>query len=151
MGERLAKEVEAILRAKVEQSPIWKKGPQQGGFTPKDATMVLGDMYEALREVVVYLASEVDDPPRTDKPEAEPPVVLDYGLSEPPAPGPHGPAALGHAPKAGEIAPGWASACHACANSTCLEDISVRKITQEVPASVHHSGRPETQQHPSSP
>jgi hypothetical protein len=66
MGERLAKEVDAIFKAKIEQRPPWQKMTQEGGASAADAPELLLATIGALREVVLYIAREVDDPPRRD-------------------------------------------------------------------------------------
>jgi hypothetical protein len=68
MGERLAKEVDAILKAKIEQSPLWRRAIREGGARPEDAPELLFTMANTLREVVLFVAREVDDLPRADKP-----------------------------------------------------------------------------------
>jgi hypothetical protein len=68
MGERLAKEVDAILKAKIEQSPLWGRAMREGGVRPEDAPRLLFAMANTLREVIIYVAREVDDLPRANEP-----------------------------------------------------------------------------------
>lgn len=64
MGERLAKEADALFKAKVEQVPLWHKAQQEGGVTNADAPELLLAMTGVIREVVLWIAGQVDDPPR---------------------------------------------------------------------------------------
>jgi hypothetical protein len=66
MGERLAKDVEALFKAKVEQRPEWHRMMQKRGLSAKEAPAMLAVLFGALKEAVVYVAREVDDPPRGD-------------------------------------------------------------------------------------
>ncbi len=63
MGERLAKDVEALFKAKVEQRPEWHRMMQKRGLSAKEAPAMLAVLFGALKEAVVYVAREVDDPP----------------------------------------------------------------------------------------
>ena len=69
MGERLAKEVQAIFRAKFEQLPSWHEGGQQAGsFSDHEVIGLLAETIGALQETVLYIAREIDDPPRLNEP-----------------------------------------------------------------------------------
>lgn len=68
MGERLAREAESLFKAKVEQVPLWQKAMQQGGTTLAETPELLLALFGVMREVVLYVASEVDDPSRSDNP-----------------------------------------------------------------------------------
>lgn len=66
MGERLAKDVEALFTARVEQRPAWRRMMQKRSISPQEAVPLLVELFGALKEAVVYVAREVDDPPRGD-------------------------------------------------------------------------------------
>ena len=66
MGEQLAREADALLKAKIEQIPLWHKAMQEGSTTPGETSHLLLSLFGALREVVLYVAREVDDLPRGD-------------------------------------------------------------------------------------
>ncbi len=66
MGERLAKDVEALFTARVEQRPAWRRMMQKGSISPQEAVPLLVELFGALKEAVVFVAREVDDPPRGD-------------------------------------------------------------------------------------
>jgi hypothetical protein len=57
----LAKDVNALFKM-----PLWHKAMAEEGLSGSDAPALLGEMFGALREVVLYIASEIDDPPRRD-------------------------------------------------------------------------------------
>jgi len=64
MGQRLAKDVQAIFEAKVDQDPMWHRAIAEGGLnTPEVIEFLLG-LSGALREAIVYLAGELPDPSR---------------------------------------------------------------------------------------
>jgi hypothetical protein len=66
MGERLAHEIDALFKAKVEESPPWRKGVaasgDEVGLTEHEMTELIVHMVGAVREAVIHLAREVDDP-----------------------------------------------------------------------------------------
>ncbi|HXN36415.1 MAG TPA: hypothetical protein VN892_00090 [Solirubrobacteraceae bacterium] len=66
MGERLAKEADALLKAKIEQNPLWHKAMQEGSTTPAETTKLMLALFRALQEVVLHIAREVEDLPRGD-------------------------------------------------------------------------------------
>lgn len=67
MGEQLAKDVKALLKANLEQRPEWHKAMEKGGApTNRDAVRLLNQMFGALRETILFLAREIDDPPRNN-------------------------------------------------------------------------------------
>jgi hypothetical protein len=69
MGERLAKEADALYKAKIEQSPLWHKAMRERGLTSSEALELTIEMTSVLREVVLHIAREVEDPPRRDQPQ----------------------------------------------------------------------------------
>lgn len=62
MGERLAREADAIYKAKVEQGEAWHAAFRQGGVTTEEVVPMLAEAIGALREMILFLAREVDDP-----------------------------------------------------------------------------------------
>lgn len=66
MGDRLAKEVEAIYKARPERSDEWQVAMKEG-LTIGNAPAFLVEVTAALQEALVYLAREVDDPPRLNE------------------------------------------------------------------------------------
>jgi len=68
MGERLAKDVEALFAASVEQRPEWRRMRAMENIDPEDVPRVLVGLFGALMEAIIFLAREVDDFPRRDDP-----------------------------------------------------------------------------------
>jgi hypothetical protein len=66
MGERLEKDVDAILKATTEQQPKWHRATETGGISPHDALPLLIALFGAMRDAVLFLAREIEDPPRSN-------------------------------------------------------------------------------------
>jgi hypothetical protein len=62
MGERLAKEVDAIYKARMEQGPAWHEGFARGDFTAEEAIPLVFEAIGALHATLVHLAGQIDDP-----------------------------------------------------------------------------------------
>ncbi len=69
MGERLAKEVEAVFRARFEQLESWNAVLRTGTLTLGELTPFMVDMTTLLRDMIIYLARQVDDPPGPNEPQ----------------------------------------------------------------------------------
>jgi hypothetical protein len=68
MGERLAKDVEALFAASVEQRPEWRRIRERGNTSPQAAVPVLVEMLTAMKTALLFIAREVDDAPRGEEP-----------------------------------------------------------------------------------
>jgi hypothetical protein len=68
VGDRLAKDLDALYRAKAEQMQTWREGLDRGEIGIEDAVPVLFELCGVLKDLIVRLASEIDDPPRRNEP-----------------------------------------------------------------------------------
>jgi hypothetical protein len=62
MGEQLARDVDRIYREKIETSTAWRRLQVGEGLIVTDTPMLMATIAGALRDALVHLARQMDDP-----------------------------------------------------------------------------------------
>lgn len=62
MGDQLAQAVDQIFKRHVQSSDVWQRTMRTGALAPGDVAELMTVTAAALRQAVVFLARQIDDP-----------------------------------------------------------------------------------------